>query len=342
MATIKDIAKLSKVSAATVSRVLNGDETITVQDQTRQRIYQASKELGYKTIQERRNQQQTVISKKNPAIGVVLFLSNEEELSDPYFLSIRQGIEEELIKQGISTTTMIRLYDKVDHQKVQELDGMIIVGRINEEVLKKISGHIKNIVYINHSPDENIYDSVVVDFQKATEKALQHLLKAGYKRIGYIGGVEREHLKERTIIGEDQRLTTYEKVMKSEGFYQPSYVFIGEYTMMQGYELMKKAVKQNDVPEAFFIASDPMAIGALRALQELRISVPSDIAIVSFDDIEMAEFCSTPLTTVKVHTKEMGQTGVKLLLDRINGRKLPLKVTVPTELVIRQSCGTNK
>ncbi|TCN22568.1 LacI family DNA-binding transcriptional regulator [Mesobacillus foraminis] len=342
MATIKDIAKLSKVSAATVSRVLNGDESITVQDQTRQRIYQASKELGYKTIQERRNQQQMVISKKYPATGIILCLSYEEELSDPYFLSIRQGIEEELIKQGISTTTMIRLHDKVDYQKVRELDGMIIVGRINEEAIKKVSCHSKNIVYINHSPDDDIYDSVVVDFQKATERALQHLLKAGYKRIGYIGGVEREHLKEKTIIGEDLRFTTYEKVMKSVGFYQPSYVFIGEYTMTQGYELMKKAVKQKNVPEAFFIASDPMAIGALRALQELKVSVPSDIAIVSFDDIEMAEFCSTPLTTVKVHTKEMGQTGVKLLLDRINGRELPLKVTVPTELVIRQSCGTNK
>lgn len=342
MATIKDIAELSKVSAATVSRVLNHDQTITVQEETRQRIYQASKQLGYKTIQERRNKQQNETNKTSPAIGIVLCQSNEEELSDPYFLSIRHGIEEELMKQGISTTTMFRLYDTVDYQRVRELDGLIIVGRINEESLKTVSDHSKNMVYINHSPDEDLFDSVIIDFSKATELALRHLLKAGYKQIGYIGGVEREHLIKRTVIIEDQRLTTYERVMKEEGLFHSAYIFIGEYTVTQGYELMKKALEQEDVPEAFFIASDPMAIGALRALQEAKRSVPEDVAIVSFDDIEMAEFCSTPLTTVKVHTKEMGQTGVKLLLDRINGRKLALKVTVPTILVVRQSCGTSK
>lgn len=80
-----------------------------------------------------------------------------------------------------------------------------------------------------------------------------------------------------------------------------------------------------------------MAVGALRALQEANLRSPEDVAIVSFDDIEMAQFASTPLTTVRVHTEEMGRTGVKLLLDRISGRKLPLQVTVPTELVVRES-----
>lgn len=84
-----------------------------------------------------------------------------------------------------------------------------------------------------------------------------------------------------------------------------------------------------------------MAIGALKAVQEAKLSVPDDVAIVGFDDIDMAEFASTPLTTVKVYTKEMGKAAVKLLFDRIRGRKLPLKITVPTELVIRESSKTN-
>lgn len=118
-------------------------------------------------------------------------------------------------------------------------------------------------------------------------------------------------------------------------------IYIGEYTMSHGYELMKKAIKKKNVPKAFFVASDPMAIGALRALQEAGLSVPSDVALVAFDDIEAARFSSPPLSTVKVYTKEMGQTGVKLLMDRINGRNLPIKVTIPTSLVIRQSCGSS-
>jgi LacI family transcriptional regulator len=166
-----------------------------------------------------------------------------------------------------------------------------------------------------------------------------HLLERGYKKIGYIGGVDIEYLKNETVVIEDKRLTTYESLMKEKGIYNQKYTFIGEYSMSQGYELMKNAIQQKDLPEAFFISSDPMAIGALKALQEANLSVPNDVAIVSFDDIELASFASTPLTTVKVFTKEMGQTGVKLLLDRINGRKIPLKVTVPTKLIIRESSG---
>lgn len=82
-----------------------------------------------------------------------------------------------------------------------------------------------------------------------------------------------------------------------------------------------------------------MAVGAHRALQELRIKVPNEVVIVSFDDVEMAIFASCPLSTVHVPTELMGWTSVKLLVDRLSGRELPLKVTVPTKFVVRESCG---
>ncbi|MBT2737260.1 LacI family DNA-binding transcriptional regulator [Bacillus sp. ISL-7] len=337
MATIKEIAALSQVSPATVSRVLNNDQKITVLEETRERILQAAKDLGYKTILERRVEQYQEVDKPRISVGILLSKTLEEEMADPYFLSIRQGVEEELLTQGITSTFMFRWNDIGTNHLIRDLGGLIIVGKISEKALKAVSDQIENVVYIHHSPDEDLYDSVVIDFVKSTETALLHLLDQGYKRIGYIGGVDIEYLKNETIAIEDKRLTTYESLMKEKGLYNPNYTFVGEYTMSQGYELMKQAIEQNDYPEAFFISSDPMAIGALKALQEAKLSVPNDVAIVSFDDIEMARFASTPLTTVKVFTKEMGQTGVKLLLDRINGRKLPLKVTVPTKLIIRQS-----
>ena len=337
MATIKEIAVLSQVSPATVSRVLNNDQKITVLEETRERILQAAKDLGYKTILERRVEQYQEVEKPRISVGILLSKTLEEEMADPYFLSIRQGVEEELLNQGITSTFMFRWNDIGTNHLIRDLGGLIIVGKISEKALKAVSDQIENVVYIHHSPDEDLYDSVVIDFVKSTETALLHLLDQGYKQIGYIGGVDIEYLKNETIAIEDKRLTTYESLMKEKGLYNPNYTFVGEYTMSQGYELMKQAIEQNDYPEAFFISSDPMAIGALKALQEAKLSVPNDVAIVSFDDIEMARFASTPLTTVKVFTKEMGQTGVKLLLDRINGRKLPLKVTVPTKLIIRQS-----
>jgi LacI family transcriptional regulator len=334
MATIKDIADKSHVSASTVSRVLNNDDTITVQSETRERILQVAKELGYETILERRMKQQA--SKMELSVGIIVCQSLDEEVSDPYFLSIRQGIEMELSSRGIKTATF-RLHETETNQMIDGLDGLIVVGRIKETALKAIS-KVENVVYINHSPNEDLYDAVVINFEKATERALQYLIDTGYKRIGYIGGKEKDHLKNKKITSEDKRLTTFELFMKAQQLFDPEMVFVGEYSMVQGYELMKKAIGFGRLPEAFFIASDPMAIGALRALQEANLNVPGDVAIIGFDDIEAAKFASTPLTTIRVHTREMGRTGVKLLLDRLNGRDLPLTVTLPTELVIRESC----
>jgi LacI family transcriptional regulator len=334
MATIKEIADKSHVSASTVSRVLNNDDTITVQAETRERILQVAKELGYKTILERRMKQQA--SKMELAVGIIVCQSLDEEVSDPYFLSIRQGIEMELASHGIETATF-RLHETETNQMIDGLDGLIVVGRIKETALKAIS-KVENVVYINHSPNEDLYDAVVINFERATKRALQYLIDTGYKSIGYIGGTERDHLKDKKIISEDKRLITFESFMKAQQLYDPETVYVGEYSMVQGYDLMKKAIESGRLPEAFFIASDPMAIGALRALQEANLSVPEDVAIIGFDDIEAAKFTSTPLTTIRVHTREMGRTGVKLLLERLNGRDLPLTVTLPTELVIRESC----
>ncbi|WP_121612413.1 LacI family DNA-binding transcriptional regulator [Mesobacillus foraminis] len=337
MVTIKDIADRTHVSASTVSRVLNNDETISVLDETRERILQAARELGYKTILERRILQKKKASKKEMvSVGIVLCQNVEEELSDPYFLSIRQGVEAELSSHGIKTT-MFRLRETDADQHVEGLDGLIVIGRLKESALKG-ARDLENVVYINHSPDDDLYDSVGIDFEKATEKVLKHFLDAGYKTIGYIGGREKLHLKNESITYEDKRHTTFERVMKEKGMYKEEWVYIDEFTMAHGYELMKKAILSGDLPEAFFVASDPMAIGALRALQEASLQVPEDVAVISFDDIEMARYASTPLSTIRVHTNEMGRIGVKLLLERLNGRKLPLKVTVPTELVIRESC----
>ncbi|RBW71319.1 LacI family DNA-binding transcriptional regulator [Bacillus taeanensis] len=341
MATIKDIAVRSNVSAATVSRVLNNDHTLSVTGETRQRILNAAQELRYKTVRKRRVEQK-ISSIKSPRVGVVLVQSLEEEvdgLDDPYFSSIRQGIENEFLNRGVFTNKVIRLTNTNYDQVVNDLDGLIVVGGISIDTLNKVSTCLDNVVFVNYSPDEDKYDSVTVDFEKATKRALEHLLTLGYKRIGYIGGREREHFPTNTLLIEDKRQTTFEMVMEKAEIYDSNDVFIGEYTMSQGYELMKKAIEQGDLPEAFFISSDSMAIGAMRALQESDFRVPQDVAIVSFNDVEMAKFSITPLTTVKVHTEQMGRMGVQLLLDRINGRKVPLKVTVPTELVIRESCG---
>ncbi|WP_163539984.1 LacI family DNA-binding transcriptional regulator [Gracilibacillus sp. YIM 98692] len=340
MATIKDIAAQSKVSPATVSRVLNHDETLSVSEETRQRVMEAAQRLNYQTKRVKKKKNKKEINYK---VGIFLCQTIEEELSDPYYLSIRQGVESECDRLGIETTEIYRIQNFQMSKLNVDLDGLIVIGKLNKEVVESLHQKISHFTYIDYSPDPKKYDSVVIDFQQSTNRALDHLLDLGYQQIGFIGAQHGEHTKGNEMrYFEDERHTVFKEKLTELGKYIEDQVFIGEFTMTDGYRLMKESITQGNVPEAFFIASDPMAVGALRALQEEGIRVPDDVAIVSFDNVEMAKFASCPLTTVHVRTKYMGNIGVKLLVERLQGREIPLKVTVPTDFVVRESCGARK
>ncbi|GAA3317000.1 hypothetical protein GCM10020331_014590 [Ectobacillus funiculus] len=130
---------------------------------------------------------------------------------------------------------------------------------------------------------------------------------------------------------EDKREKTFQRIMKEKGLYNTEYTFIGEWTSAGGYERMKEALDKGNHPSAFVVASDPMAIGAMRALHEAGIKVPEEMALISFDDIEAAAFLNPPLSSVKVHTDEMGALAVDTLLSRLKGRQIPVKVVLPTK-----------
>jgi LacI family transcriptional regulator len=124
---------------------------------------------------------------------------------------------------------------------------------------------------------------------------------------------------------------------------ESEHIYIGSFVASSGYELMKKAIEQSqELPSAFLIASDSMAIGALRALHESGLKVPEDVAIIGFNDIPTSKYTVPPLASVRVHKEFMGETAVHLLLERISKqRTIAKKVIIPTELIIRQSAKIN-
>ncbi|TDL31878.1 LacI family DNA-binding transcriptional regulator [Jeotgalibacillus sp. S-D1] len=351
MATIRDIAVRVNVSAATVSRVLNHDDTLSASPVTKEKIFETAKELNYQTLKSRRKQSMIQLkeaaNKERIKLGMILLQSKEEEANDPYWLSIREGIEKECSTRGIDSLKLIRLQNLPAWQKeFCELDGLIIIGRMDFHILKSINQYNSNIVLINQDSHDDQYDSIIFDYEKAASLAMDHLIEAGYSRIGYLGGKEKISIEDIQVIKKnyslDARKSIYESKMKQRKLYDENLMFIKEYSIQSGYDLMKQAIAKGDLPEAFFIGSDSMAIGALRALQESKIRIPEDVAIVSFNDIEMANFTSPPLTTVKIPTEDMGRLSVKLMIDRLEGRTIPVKVMVPSKLVIRESCGSLK
>lgn len=338
MVTIKDIASKAKVSSATVSRVLNNDMTLQVAEEMRSRVFEIAKQLGYKKAKTRVSKPVTQEGEDKQRIGLVIWGSEQLEASDPYFMFIRQGIGKECAKQGLVVSKVIFMDDLEMNITDQELDGLIVIGKVHIDLLRKSTG-IQHIVSIDYVMDDE-HDSVMFDLKKATRQAMDYLFQLGHQKIGYIGGISYIRTPSGKVHNQDVRQEEYEMIMREKGWFDPSHLFVDEWRTEQGYRLMKLALEMDNSPTAFLIGSDPMAIAALKALHEADIKVPEEVAIVSFDDIPLASFATPPLTTIKVLTEDMGVTAVKLLVDRFNGRDFPLHVTIPTKLIIRESCGS--
>lgn len=344
LATIKDIAREANVSISTVSRVLNNDDTLNVMEETRDRIIRIAEKLNYSPSKSRRKEgkkEEESLPSESVNIAILIWATKEEEINDPYFLSIRKGIEKRTGELGLEISKLIRVKNNFQDLNIEDKDGLIVVGNIDPEDIESVSQSTIPVVYINESPNPEKYDSVITDLEDATNKAMQHLFSLGHKRIGLITGQEyiQRFYDQDNKVTEEIRRKTFERMMQERDGYNPSDVYIGDWTTLSGYQLMKSAIEKGDLPTSFFVASDPMAIGAIRAIHEAGKRIPEDVAIVSIDDIDIAGFMNPPLTTVKIHSEQMGISAVDMLLGRIGGREVPLKVVTPTQLMIRESCG---
>jgi len=331
MATLKDIAELAGFSLATVSRVLNHDTSLNVSEDTRKKIYEVAEELGYKTIRQRSRS-----LKRNIRIGVIHWYSQKEEMGDPYYLSVAKGVEKECFNRKLEFISIFKDGDKYTTGELNDLDGFIAIGKFSREDIQEFSAFSKNITFVDSSPDDKVYDSVITDIAGATLEVLKSIVGKGHGSIGFIGG--REYVGKDKMPLQDERERIYREFTREKGIYEERNIYIGSFTTEGGYDMMKKAVAKGDIPEVFFVASDSMAMGVIQALYESGLNVPGDVGIVSFNDIPTSKYLIPPLSTVRVHTEFMGATAVVLLLERIKeSREIPKKVIVPTALIIRES-----
>lgn len=333
MATIRDIAKLAGVSPGTVSRVLNHDETISVSDETRKKIFETAELVSYEKPQKNKQLQKTALT-----IGLIHWFNEFEELNDPYFISIRLGIEEAASTHSLN---LIKIFneDALNNQfPYTSFDGLIILGKFTKEHIETFKKYSPHIVFVHSTEQHFKYDSVQADFSQITTHVLDHIIARGHSKIGFIGGYELLPGSQTPL--EDERTITFNQYLSHLGLYNPAYIRIGHFNFHDGYTLMRSLIEENkkDLPTCFFIASDTLAIGALRAINEAGFSVPRDIALIGCNDIPTSNYTFPPLSTVKIYTELMGQTSVKLLLEQIQGERThPLKVIVPYEIISRKS-----
>ena len=192
---------------------------------------------------------------------------------------------------------------------------------------------------VDFSSDEEKFDAVVADYKKGVCKALEYLLDMGHHEIGYIGGCE--YLEGELI--EDEREITFRSFMSAKDAYHDEWVLKGAFLPEEGYRLMKQCLEAPNHPSAFFVASDPMAIGAYKAVSEAGLKVGEDVSLIGFDDIDTSQFLTPGLTTVKVYTDFMGKTAVEVLVEQIKSKhEVHKQILIPTKLMIRESCYRKK
>ena len=329
MVTISEIAKSVGVSNATVSRVLNFDSTLSVTADTRRAILERAEALNYETPRRRKQN-------LNPQIGKIIlmhFLSPDQELIDPYYISLRLGVERRCQKLGIEITKLYKTEQSPNPAVLKKAFGVIVVGPYRETALEWLASNCKHLVFADFCPDSDEFDSVRNDYVHATQKLLDGLAAMDYRRIAFIGWAETQGAGPY----DEVRCRTYIDWAKRMGFFDRNLCLTARNNEECGYELTLKLLKRAKRPDAIVTGNDNMAVGAYRALHEHSIEIGKDIAVASFNDISVAQFLHPPLSTIRLPSEEIGATAVDLLLERAAGRTIGKQVTLASQLIWRGS-----
>lgn len=330
MATLKEIAKKTGVSITTVSRVLNNDSSLSVSDDIRAKIIETARNLQYKTPRNRTR----LKSSKELTIAIIHWYDVKEEIDDPYYMQIRRGIEQLAQKSNVQTVLIYKDDHGYNKEEFANVNGIICVGKFSREQIDVFEEVTKNIVFVDSTPNENKFDSVVLDFTSAVKGMLQMLLEKGYKEIGYIGGVE--YISNNIKLGERRELV-FRDYLFQKGLLNTNYIHIGSFSSESGYQLMKEALEQKNRAEVYFCANDSIALGALRAIHEKGLKIPEEIGLVGFNDSPTSEYTFPPLTTIHVNTEFMGEQSLLSVIEMIEGRNMPIKKVIPTNIVERKT-----
>lgn len=282
---------------------------------------------------------------RHKAIGLVL-----RDLKSPFFSIIVHCVEAHASRQGFSLLVAnsseqpAKEESQIRHFRAMGVSGLIIASMTHEH---RATGALRDLhtsgypyVMVSYVQDPEIF-FVGTDHEDGGYVATEHLIAAGYRKIGYLNG------EAGNLVGELRR-AGYERALAVHGLSpRREWEFRlrrrGEwFDYESGYEIGSRFVQLADRPDALFVYNDLAALGFQEAVLHAGLSVPGDVAIVGFDGIERGEYARVPLTTIRQAGDEIGARAVEVLLARIEGRPAPVRTILHGALVVRQSCGARR
>ena len=336
--TLKDISDHTGLSIMTVSRVVRGRPDVSAA--SRRRVLAAVKRLGYIPNPAARQLASRAGApvEKDRIIGTIF--SGEVVTSHSYFAGIIQGIADEarhqdchlLFGYGLGESTESLEYPKMLRDMMTR--WIILIGKVSPRFVRQLRANGFSLVLADMRPPIRDVDAVVCEDAAGAFEATRHLVKLGHERVALIRGPARHPFFEALTSG-------YRRALQEAGI-GPQDGFIAEapLSLQGGYDAAEAVLARAPRPTAIF-TNDDMAIGALRAIHERGLSVPEDVAVVGFDDIEYAAHTTPPLTTVAVPKEEMGRLAVRKAIAQMEEAEQHVFSTtvVAHTLVIRSSCG---
>lgn len=324
--TLDELAALSGVSRATVSRVINGGP---VAEDTRRRVTEVLERTKFRPNAAAR----TLASGRSGVAGVVMHLESHLLFQDPYFSSLLQGVTDALAEQAVGM--MLWLGSRSKEETLDQilwmglLDGVIVTAHQQEDPL--VDGLLASelpTVLIGHRRADRTASYVDVDNVEAADMVTTHLVRLGRRRVGHITG------RRGTVAAED-RIVGYERAMGRAGLATEGLIVEGAFDRASGAgaaELVERGA------DAIFCANDASAAGALEWIRGRGLSVPDDVALAGFDDLAFAAELDPPLTTVRQGVQQQGAEAANALFHLLRDPNAgPKRVILPTELVIRRS-----
>jgi DNA-binding LacI/PurR family transcriptional regulator len=327
-ATVYTVAKHAGVSIATVSRTLAGSHKVT--PETRQRVMQVVDDLNFEPNPSARR----LAHKKTETIALVF-----PDISGPFYSTVIRGVEQEAGRHD-HNVLIYGTHGKEGSGRflrtlTSKVDGLIIMARsVDEDSLHSLERHGVPFVLLGQSNGQLQCSTIAVDNQAGAYQAATHLLGHGHQRIAIINGPADSPDNKGRLQGYRQALLDAGTVV------QPDMLVPGNFTYEEGRIAIHQLLEADSPPTAVLAANDEMAIGALDAALQRGLRVPADLAVIGFDDIQMAALTRPSLTTVHQPMQLLGEAAVRLLFERLqNPDVLARHELLETQLVVRQTCG---
>jgi LacI family transcriptional regulator, galactose operon repressor len=336
--TIRELARLSGVSVGTVSRALNGYPD--VRQDTRERIIRLADELDYTPQAAAR----TLVTRRSHVVGIFLETGkNHPDIQHPFFHEVLVGIKTRLGAAGYDLLLFASeepgngygTHSYLKRCNHHHVDGAVLMGLgTDDPEVDRLARSSLPCVSVDVEFQGMHSSWVSSDNFQGAELAVKHLKECGHTRIGHIAGLLE------TTPGR-QRLAGFRRAIESAGLgYFDELVVYGDFYFESGVAAMEKLLALDEPPTAVFVASDMMAMGAMRAIQAAGLSVPNDVAVVGFDDIAIAAMATPSLTTVRQEKARLGELAADTLLRQMeegaNGQ-IDTSITLPVTLVVRES-----